>query len=92
VAAVPGPCCGEQEFYVNTPNGTQIPTPAGPARITKKMGEFVQEMMTDADNFGCTFPQDATPQAKAVLLGAVFLIDFLFFEDGGAAEGGFHDD
>lgn len=37
---------------------------------------------------GVTFPPTAAPEAKAVLLAAVFLIDFMFFEDGGAAEGG----
>ena len=46
------------------------------------------EMFTDADNFLCTFPPNAPVQAKAVMLSAVFLIDFLFFEEGGANEGG----
>ena len=35
----------------------------------------------DADNFGVTFPPNASPEAKAILLGAVFLIDFMFFEN-----------
>ena len=92
-----GPFCGDQEFFVTAANDQRIQTPGGPARITK-MGSrgfegAMNEMFTDADNFGCTFPPDATPEAKAVLLAAVFMIDFLFFEDGGAAEGGhFGDD
>ncbi|MDA8539177.1 phospholipid scramblase family protein, partial [bacterium] len=80
-----GPCCGDQEFFVNTPDGQQIATPGGPARITKMQARNFEDMaaqaFTDADNFGCTFPPDATPQAKAVLLAAVFMIDFLFFEE-----------
>lgn len=92
-----GPCCGDQEFFVTLPNGTHIQTPVGPSRITKKGAQgfegAMNEMLTDADNFGCTFPMDATPQEKAVLLAAVFMIDFMFFEDGGAADSGsFGDD
>ena len=89
VCACDGPCCGDQEFFIVTPSGARIPTPAGEARITKMGGGMsveaaIQEAATDADNFGCTFPPLATAEQKAVLLAAVFLIDFLFFEDGGA--------
>ena len=73
-----GPFCGDQEFFITSPQGQHIQTPAGPARITK-MGSrgfegAIQEMATDADNFGVTFPATATPEAKAILLAAVFLI------------------
>ena len=80
-----GPLCGDQIFYIVDPSGHRIATPGGEARITKMGGDFVSEAVTDADNFGCTFPPQATPEQKAVLLAAVFLVDFLFFEDGGAA-------
>ena len=39
--------------------------------------------MSDADNFGCAFPASARPADKAVLLSAVFLLDFIFFESDG---------
>jgi hypothetical protein len=42
---------------------------------------LAQELFTDADNFGVQFPDRLTAVAKALLLGAVFLIDFCFFED-----------
>jgi hypothetical protein len=93
VCVCDGPCCGDQEFFIVTPTGHQhIPTPGGDARITKLGGgdsveAAVQEAATDADNFGCTFPPFATPEQKAVLLAAVFLIDFLFFEDSGGPAG-----
>ena len=58
----------------------------------RSFGEMVQQMSTDADNFGVSFPANASPEAKAVLLGAVFLIDFMFFESSGGAGGGYHDD
>jgi hypothetical protein len=48
--------------------------------INKKFSGFLQEMMTDADNFGVHFPSDATPKQKALLFAATFLIDFLYFE------------
>ena len=55
---------------------------------TRDFEGMATEMFTDADNFLCTFPPNAPVQAKAVMLSAVFLIDFLFFEEGGANEGG----
>ena len=38
-------------------------------------------MVTDADNFVVTFPQSLDVKKKALLLGACFLIDFMYFED-----------
>lgn len=40
----------------------------------------MKEAYTDADNFGVTFPLDLDVKMKATLLGAVFLLDFMFFE------------
>ena len=39
-----------------------------------------KETLTDSDNFGITFPSDADTNQKSILLGAVFLIDFVHFE------------
>ena len=50
--------------------------------IKKKWSGLATEAFTKADNFGVQFPPDADPQLKAVLLGAVFLIDFCHFEKG----------
>ncbi|MGA1871998.1 MAG: phospholipid scramblase-related protein [bacterium] len=52
-------------------------------KITKKWSGLLKESMTDADNFGITFPQGIGVDKKAVLLGAVFLIDFVHFESKG---------
>jgi len=49
--------------------------------ITKKWSGLLKETFTDSDNFGITFPPDADPNQKSVLLGAVFLIDFVHFEN-----------
>jgi hypothetical protein len=49
----------------------------------------VKEAFTDADNFGVgvSFPLDLDVKVKATLLGAVFLIDFMFFEKSQNNEG-----
>jgi len=49
-------------------------------KITKKWSGLVTEALTVADNFGVTFPADLPAPEKAILLGAVFLIDFVHFE------------
>lgn len=49
-------------------------------QISKQWTGFVQEYTTNADNFGISFPQDLDAKLKAVLMGACFLIDFMFFE------------
>jgi uncharacterized protein YxjI len=50
-------------------------------KITKNWSGLLKESFTDADNFGVTFPPDWSSSTKAVLLGAVFLIDFVHFEN-----------
>ncbi len=42
--------------------------------IRKQFSGLIQEMYTNADNFGITFPMDLAVTVKATLLGAVFLI------------------
>jgi hypothetical protein len=52
-------------------------------KITKKWSGLLKESFTDADNFGVTFPAEWDVRLKALFLGAVFLIDFVHFEDKG---------
>jgi uncharacterized protein YxjI len=52
-------------------------------QIQKKWSGLLKEGFTDADNFGVTFPVEHDARMKAVILGAVFLIDFVHFEDKG---------
>lgn len=52
-------------------------------QITKKWSGLAKESFTDADNFGILFPANINPDQKAILLGAVFLIDFVHFENSG---------
>lgn len=49
-------------------------------RISKTWGGLAKEIFTDADNYGISFPHDMDISIKAVLIGAAFLIDYMFFE------------
>jgi uncharacterized protein YxjI len=50
-------------------------------KITKKWSGLLKEGFSDADNFAAILPPQMTPEQKSVLLGAVFLIDFVYFEN-----------
>jgi uncharacterized protein YxjI len=52
-------------------------------RITKRWSGLGKEVFTDADNFGVEWPEDWPVATKTLLLGAVFLIDFVHFENTG---------
>lgn len=55
-------------------NGREI------GKITKKWSGFFKETFSKADDFGVEFPPHADIAQKALLMGAVFLIDFVHFE------------
>lgn len=50
-------------------------------KITKKWSGLLKEGFTDADNFAVEFPVNWEKERKALFLGAVFLIDFIHFEN-----------
>lgn len=83
VLKIHGPCCvcqgacctWDQNFNVMS---LDLANEVG--KVSKQWSGFVKEMYTNADNFGVTFPSDLDVKVKATLLGAVFLIDFMFFE------------
>ncbi|XP_041949675.1 phospholipid scramblase 1 [Alosa sapidissima] len=67
-------CCGDVDFVLKGKDDQAI------GKISKQWSGLVKEAFTDADNFGITFPLDLDVKVKAVLLGACFLLDFMFFE------------
>ena len=71
-----GPILHPWTFQIHH-NGMEI------GRITKKWSGLLKEGFTDADNFGVEFPVDWDIKLKALFLGAVFLIDFVHFENKG---------
>jgi len=68
-------CCGDINFEVLTNDGSEV------GKITKQWSGLAREAFTDSDNFGVTFPMDLDVRCKITLLAAVFLIDFMFFEN-----------
>lgn len=73
--------CGDVEFQVLSVDGS---TEVG--KISKQWSGILREAFTDSDNFGISFPMDLDVRMKATLLGALFLIDFMFFEKAGNQE------
>jgi uncharacterized protein YxjI len=71
-----GPILHPWTFIIRIP-GREI------GKITKKWSGILKEAFTKADNFGVTFPGDLDLTRKSLLLGAVFLIDFVHFERSG---------
>ncbi|CAA2962542.1 Hypothetical predicted protein [Olea europaea subsp. europaea] len=82
VLRVEGPMCamsclgGSVVFQVLNMSGVSVGT------ISKEWGGFVRELFTDADSFHMSFPVDLDPAIKAVCMGALFLIDYEYFESG----------
>jgi len=50
-------------------------------RLVKRWSGLLKEAVSDADNFTLNFPMSLEVKHKAILLAAVFLIDFVQFED-----------
>ena len=53
----------------------------GVAAIKKMSGGF-KELVSDADSYELLFPNDATPEDKMMLIGAVLMIDYRYYEEG----------
>lgn len=75
-------CAGDVEFKIMTPDESQEI-----GRISKQWTGLLKEAFTDMDNFGITFPMDLDVRCKATLIGAAFLIDYMFFEKKANNEG-----
>uniref|UniRef100_A0A8C3H7N7 Phospholipid scramblase n=1 Tax=Chrysemys picta bellii TaxID=8478 RepID=A0A8C3H7N7_CHRPI len=69
---------GDVNFEVKTSDEAR-----GVGQISKQWGGLLKEVFTDTDVFGIQFPMDLDVKMKAVLLGACFLIDYMFFERAG---------
>lgn len=88
-AIVKGPCCFISDmcgsnFEVLTPDGKAVGD-------VQKLGiqsaaNAVQEATTDADNYAISFPKALNVEYKALMVGALLLLDYMFFEDEGACQ------
>lgn len=83
VLRMEGPCCtfsicgNDVEFKILTLGGMEI------GKISKQWSGLARELFTDADFFGISFPLELDVEIKAILLGACFLIDAMYFESSG---------
>ncbi|KAM7399869.1 hypothetical protein PAMP_019110 [Pampus punctatissimus] len=77
---IKGPCCDCRCMSDVIFEVMSLDEAAVVGQISKQWSGFIQEGFTDADNFGISFPMDLDVKIKAVMLGACFLIDFMFFE------------
>lgn len=78
---IKGPCCHCRCMSDVVFEVTSLDESIVVGQISKQWGGFMQEGFTDADNFGISFPMDLDVKIKAVMLGACFLIDFMYFEN-----------
>ncbi|XP_057232524.1 phospholipid scramblase 1-like [Malurus melanocephalus] len=67
-------CCEDVNFEVKSLDET-----LSVGMITKQWTGIMKELDKDADNFGISFPMDLDVKMKAVMIGACFLIQFMFF-------------
>ncbi|XP_021108452.1 phospholipid scramblase 1 isoform X2 [Heterocephalus glaber] len=68
-------CCSDIDFEIKSLDEQSVV-----GKISKQWSGLVREAFTDADNFGIQFPLDLDVKIKTVMLGACFLVDFMFFE------------
>ena len=68
-------CCTEVAFTIMDKEGNEV------GDISKQSANVAKEALTDADRFLINFPDGCDAQMKAVLMGALFLFDYLFYED-----------
>lgn len=73
-------CGSDVEFKILTMDRVEI------GKISKQWSGLARELFTDADFFGISFPIDLDVNIKAIMLGACFLIDAMFFEKSGHRE------
>ena len=83
LAVIEGPCCacnciccGDVQFPMYDPKKTQQI-----GMLAKQWTGALEEIFTDADNFCISFPLDMDVRMKALMLAAMIMIDFNYFED-----------
>uniref|UniRef100_A0A670IMZ2 Phospholipid scramblase n=1 Tax=Podarcis muralis TaxID=64176 RepID=A0A670IMZ2_PODMU len=69
-------CFGDVDFEVKSLNGMSTI-----GKISKYWSGFVNNIFTNTANFGIQVPVDLDVKIKAVMIGACFLLDLMFFEN-----------
>uniref|UniRef100_A0A1B6KSJ6 Phospholipid scramblase n=1 Tax=Graphocephala atropunctata TaxID=36148 RepID=A0A1B6KSJ6_9HEMI len=81
VFRIKGPCCTyrickDVEFKVISEDGQKEI-----GAISKAFSGVLKEAFTDADHFKVSFPLDLDVKLKATLIGALVLIDYMYYEN-----------
>ena len=42
----------------------------------------MKALVNDSDNFSLVFPEGSNAEERALLMGAVIMLDFMYFEEG----------
>lgn len=87
VLKIEGPICAMSCFGSSVVFQVQNMAGVAVGTISKEWGGIVREFFTDADTFHMSFPVDLDPAIKATCLGALFLIDYEYFESGATSDG-----
>ncbi|XP_070610202.1 phospholipid scramblase family member 5-like isoform X3 [Erythrolamprus reginae] len=69
-------CFGDVDFQVKSLNDMSTI-----GKISKYWSGFVNNIFTNTANFGIQIPVDLDVKIKAVMIGACFLLDLMFFEN-----------
>ena len=74
-------CCNFKiPFYVYAVDKDEPGAHVG--KIVKVWGGMARELFSEADTFVCEFPEGASDETKANLLGATFMLNAVYFEGG----------
>ncbi|XP_011505112.1 PREDICTED: phospholipid scramblase 1-like [Ceratosolen solmsi marchali] len=69
-------CIGNVNFRIRSTDKQQ-----SIGTITKNWSGLAKRFFKEGDSFGISFPVDLDVKIKAVLIGACFLIDFIYFQE-----------
>ena len=80
-------CCGKlSSVTLNIYEGSDTNMTGKPVGEIRKKCTGIQELVTDADTFVLTFPDSASPEEKLMLIGAVLMLDYRYYEDNGCQD------
>jgi len=68
-------CCTEATFVISDAEGNEV------GDIVKVHDDLAKEAFTDSDRFIINYPGGCSIKMKAVILAAMFLFDYLFYEN-----------
>ena len=78
--------CYEVKFCIFDANCKDEDPKNAVGSITRKIPNLAEALFTDADCFEVNLPENATVNEKLMIIGAVLMLDYTYFEDDSASE------